>query len=328
MQSLEWVVDIIFFQTVNLAPFLAANMSSLSSSSEFPDQAILIPELTFFDGLSMGDNLSTGGDSDIFGLPASTDDQVNNSMFLPSSPSVPSDELYGILIPFDNDVYLPSSFGMNVETCQYQGEEVDSILSDQACEVLVENIDPQVMSDDEHCVQESISQSRKSRRAKHNWLKAEDDALRSIVQQVEMETCRRNNRIWTRVAKEFNRSTGLVMTGKQCREHYIRLNKTYLTGPWTEDEKTYLQQYLNGDLTMGELCMLVRRNKKQINERIAIETRNKAPWSDEEIEELKKLIEELENDYAEISYRMKRFNRTYQQIRNKVKIPQLLNSIW
>ena len=343
-----------FFQTDYFTLFTVTKMSSYSSSSEFPDQAFFSLESPFIDGLSMGDSTSIGGESDsldwslgngLVDIPFPNDpineipfpsglineipfpnDPINeipfpngpiNEISLPPLlPLTPCDEMSGMPIHLDNDMPLLSSFGTNAEH-QYQGEEVDSMSSDQAGEVLMELCDTQATSECESIVQELNNQLKSSRHAKHTWTKAEDDLLREVVMRVESESSG-SKRIWTRVMKEFNRQSGLSMSGKQCREHYTRLTKTYLTGAWTEDEKAYVQQYINGDLTMEELCMCVRRNKKQISERIAIETKNKAPWSKEEIEELKRLIGMLGRDYAEIYHRMKHFYRTYQQIRSKV----------
>ena len=341
------------FQTDSFTLFTVTKMFSSSSACGFLDQAPISLESPF-DCLSVNDSTSTGGESDIFDqflpndlindiifpsnpineIPFSSNlvndaqfssnqaddlfpsNSVDDFPFLPLSPLTLGDEMGGVPIRLDNDMPLLSSFGTNAEH-QYQGEEVDSTPSDQMGEVFLEPSDMQVTSESECVVQEWNVQPKSSRHAKHTWTKTEDEILREIVMRMEKESSG-SKRIWTRVMKEFNKQTGLGLTGKQCREHYSRLAKTYSIGPWSDEEKAFVQQYISGDLTMEELCMNVRRNKKQISERIAIETKNKAPWSEEEIKELKKLVEMLGRDYAEIHHRMKRFLRTYQQIRSKV----------
>lgn len=154
---------------------------------------------------------------------------------------------------------------------------------------------------------------RRRRRSKHVWSKEEDERLLVIVNELGVIT---RKRFWPIVVKKM----GCNLTVKQVREHYKRLVGEYKKSKWSEDEIDVIHRHLSGLITIEDVSGLLKRNPKQIKERIAIETKNKSEWSREELDYLEELVGVYYNNFSMIRQMMigRGFNRTYQQIRCKV----------
>ena len=189
----------------------------------------------------------------------------------------------------------------------------NSLNTGDASEWLIQDQESTESSTDTVYVAADCHGDRRRRSSKHVWTKEEDERLLEIVKEMKGLTRRK---FWPAVVKKM----GCHMNIKQVREHYKRLTGGYKKSKWSEGEVAILQRHTNGELTLEEVSCLLNRNAKQIKERIAIEMKNKSPWSKQELEDLKELVAIYGNKYSMIHKMMKGrgYDRTYQQIRCKV----------
>lgn len=308
----------IFFQHFSFYLYLLVfRMFSSSSSSDFSE---FFPYSSYSsdDSLS-GSEYGVAGGLDPFPEPSALSAFELEQLRLP-------EVCDGILLPFDNENILPSSTGMNADIFQYQREDSDSLSTSESLESYASGESSGIaesMAENSNFPIEplicEIPTTRNKRRSKHEWTDQQDNILRCIVADVQRNQ-ERSNRIWRRVSQIFNAQTGCHLTAKQCREHHGRIESGNKRGTWTDEEKLFVQQYIADEISFDVLCACVHRSKKQIMERVDIETKNKNPWSDQEINALMILIRQLGRDYAHIRKMMveQGYDRTYQQIRCKV----------
>lgn len=310
-----------FFQHFSFYLYLLVfRMFSSSSSSDF-SEFFSYNSYSYDESLS-GSEYGVAGGLDLFPEPSTFPALDLDQLGLPEVRD-------GILFPVDNENTLPSSTGMNADIFQYQREDSDSLSTLESLESLESYTSGESSGIAESMAENAnfpiepliceIPETRSKRRSKHEWTDQQDNILRGIVTDVQRSQGR-SNRIWRRVSQMFNAQTGCNLTAKQCREHHGRIESGNKRGTWTDEEKLFVQQYIADEISFDVLCALVHRSKKQIMERVDIETKNKNPWSDQEINALMILIRQLGRDYAHIRRMMleQGYDRTYQQIRCKV----------